>query len=184
MGFWSLLTGAYLGWSIGANDTANVFGTAVLCKALRLSTAAVLCSIFVVIGAVQGGEDGIVTISALSQQSLASATYVAVSAGLAITILATLRLSAPSSQAVVGALIGVGYLEGTLQPAGLLKVFTCWLSAPVAAFILAILLYRLAAIVLNRLTLSIYQQDTMMRLALSGVGCYGAYALGQTTLQM
>ena len=50
-----LSSGLFLGWSLGANDAANVFGTAVGSKMLKFKTAAFLCSIFVVLGAVISG---------------------------------------------------------------------------------------------------------------------------------
>ena len=50
-----LTSGLFLGWSLGANDAANVFGTAVGSRMIRFTTAAVICSVFVVLGAVLGG---------------------------------------------------------------------------------------------------------------------------------
>jgi len=50
-----LSSGLFLGWSLGANDAANVFGSAVGSRMLRFSTAALLCSIFVILGAVSAG---------------------------------------------------------------------------------------------------------------------------------
>ena len=47
-----LTSGLFLGWSLGANDAANVFGTAVGTRMIRFSTAALICSLFVVLGAV------------------------------------------------------------------------------------------------------------------------------------
>ena len=41
----SLLGGIFLGWSLGANDAANVFGTAVSSRMLRFSTAAGLAAV-------------------------------------------------------------------------------------------------------------------------------------------
>lgn len=49
-----LTSGLFLGWSLGANDAANVFGTAVGSRMIRFTTAAVICSVFVVLGAVIG----------------------------------------------------------------------------------------------------------------------------------
>ena len=46
----SLLGGIFLGWSLGANDAANAFGSAVSSKMLRFWTAAVLGAIFVLLG--------------------------------------------------------------------------------------------------------------------------------------
>ena len=46
-----LTSGLFLGWSLGANDAANVFGTAVGTRMIRFSTAAIICSVFVILGA-------------------------------------------------------------------------------------------------------------------------------------
>jgi phosphate/sulfate permease len=40
-----LSSGLFLGWSLGANDAANIFGTAVGTKMLRFGTAAIVGSI-------------------------------------------------------------------------------------------------------------------------------------------
>ena len=53
--FLFLSSGLFLGWSLGANDAANVFGTAVGSRMLRFSTAATVCAVFVVLGAVISG---------------------------------------------------------------------------------------------------------------------------------
>ena len=50
-----LSSGLFLGWSLGANDAANVFGTAVATRMVRFRTAAVVTSVFVILGAVVGG---------------------------------------------------------------------------------------------------------------------------------
>ena len=44
-------SGLFLGWSLGANDAVNVFGTAVGSRLIRFSTAILVCSIFMVLGA-------------------------------------------------------------------------------------------------------------------------------------
>jgi PiT family inorganic phosphate transporter len=50
-----LSSGLFLGWSLGANDAANIFGTAVGTKMIRFRTAAIICSIFIILGAVISG---------------------------------------------------------------------------------------------------------------------------------
>ena len=56
LGFFIFLSsGLFLGWSLGANDAANIFGTAVTSRMLRFRTAAILCAVFVIIGAVISG---------------------------------------------------------------------------------------------------------------------------------
>ena len=46
-----LTSGLFLGWALGANDAANVFGTAVGTRMIRFTTAAVICT---VIGGIPG----------------------------------------------------------------------------------------------------------------------------------
>ena len=47
-----LSSGLFLGWSLGANDAANVFGTAVGTKMVKFRTAAFISSLFNISGAV------------------------------------------------------------------------------------------------------------------------------------
>jgi len=173
-----LLGGIYLGWSLGANDAANVFGTAVTSKMISFFTAAILCAGFVVLGSVLEGEAGIRTISSLSAQSLYTATVTSVGAAVSITLMTMMRIPSSTSQAVVGSIIGVGFFMGGVDLAGLVKVVACWLGTPIGALLIAILLYRLVGSLLNALQPSPYAHDVMMRLGLIAGGAYGAYALG------
>ncbi|HPQ67453.1 MAG TPA: inorganic phosphate transporter, partial [bacterium] len=50
-----LFGGLYLGWGIGANDSANIFGTAVATKIVSYRAATVLIAVFVVLGALVQG---------------------------------------------------------------------------------------------------------------------------------
>ena len=56
MFFFYLTSGLFLGWSLGANDAANIFGTAVGSKMIRFRTAAIIAGIFVIIGATLQGS--------------------------------------------------------------------------------------------------------------------------------
>ena len=60
-----LSSGLFLGWSLGANDAANVFGTAVGTRMVRFGTAAAICSVFVILGAVLGGSGAAHTLGKL-----------------------------------------------------------------------------------------------------------------------
>ena len=64
-----LSSGLFLGWSLGANDAANVFGTSVGSKMVRFKVAAVICSIFLIIGAVAGGAGASHTLGKLGAVS-------------------------------------------------------------------------------------------------------------------
>ena len=61
--------GIFLGWALGANDAANVFGTAVASRIVTYTRACLLCGIAVIIGAALQGEAGIRTLSGLAEQT-------------------------------------------------------------------------------------------------------------------
>ena len=50
-----LFSAVYLGWALGANDTANVFGTGVSNKLIGCRAAVILTADFVIFGAVIEG---------------------------------------------------------------------------------------------------------------------------------
>ena len=58
--------GLFFGWALGANDSANVFGTAVGTRMLRFRTAAILCSGGVILGAVISGAGPTETLGKLA----------------------------------------------------------------------------------------------------------------------
>ena len=116
-----LLGGIFLGWSLGANDAANVFGTAVTSRMLRFWTAAILASAFVILGALLEGQAGIETLKGLTQLTLKQATVCSVGAALTVTIMTILKLPISTSQAVVGAILGIGLLNQQVNGAGLGK---------------------------------------------------------------
>ena len=60
-----LSSGLFLGWTLGANDASNVFGSAVGSKLIRFKQAAIIASIFVVLGAVLQGAGGSHTLGKL-----------------------------------------------------------------------------------------------------------------------
>ncbi|MCB5279732.1 MAG: inorganic phosphate transporter, partial [Candidatus Cloacimonetes bacterium] len=56
MFFFYLLSGLFLGWSLGANDTGNIFGAAVETRMLKFKKAALIAAIFITLGAVLEGS--------------------------------------------------------------------------------------------------------------------------------
>jgi PiT family inorganic phosphate transporter len=174
----SLLGGVFLGWSLGANDASNVFGSAVASKMLRFWTAAILASVFVLIGALLQGQAGIETLKGLTQFTLEQAIVCSVAAATTVTIMTLLGLPVSTSQAVVGAILGIGILNQQLNLSGLGKVVACWLGTPVGAVIIAIVIYRVLAVFYNRLQITLFQSDILIRVSMIAAGSYGAYALG------
>jgi PiT family inorganic phosphate transporter len=174
----SLLGGVFLGWSLGANDASNVFGSAVASRMLKFWTAAVLASVFVLLGALLQGQAGIETLKGLTQFTLEQAVVSSVAAATTVTIMTILGLPVSTSQAVVGAILGIGILNQQLNLAGLGKVVACWFGTPVGAMVIAVIIYKVLAVFYNNLKINLFQSDILIRLAMIAAGSYGAYALG------
>ena len=178
MYYFNLLGGVFLGWSLGANDAANIFGTAVTSRMIRFYQASILAAVFVILGAMLEGAAGMETLSGLGTQSLASATLISISTAIAVTALTLLKLPISTSQAVVGAILGRGLYASDVQFNGLGKVIICWIGTPVGAAIVAFFLYHLLKFIIRKYKISIVTLDGYLRWGLIIAGCYGAYALG------
>ena len=174
----SLLGGVFLGWSLGSNDASNVFGTAVSSRMLKFWIAAVLASIFVVTGAIVSGQAGIETLKGLTSIRLDQAVISSVAAAVTVTIMTLLGLPVSTSQAVVGAIMGIGILNNQINLSGLGKVVACWVGTPIGAVIVSIPLYYMVAAIYNKLNLNLFRSDSLLRFGLIAAGSYGAYALG------
>ena len=175
---YSLLGGIFLGWSLGANDAANVFGTAVSSRMVKFWTAALLAAVFVVAGALVEGQSGIKTLQGLTSFTSEQAIIASVAAAATVSLMTLLSLPVSASQAVVGAIMGIGLLNRQINFAGLGKVVVCWLGTPVGGIVLAIIIYKILAAVANSMNLNIFQADMLLRVCLILAGSYGAYALG------
>ena len=174
----SLLGGIFLGWSLGANDASNVFGPAVSSRMLKFWSAATSASLFVLLGALLQGGSGIHTLKGLTQLSLEYAVVCTVAAALTVTLMTLLRLPISTSQAVVGAILGIALLNRQLNLQGLQKIVACWIGTPFGGAIISITVYKLLAALYNNLRLNLFQSDSLIRICLIGAGLYGAYALG------
>ncbi len=173
-----LIGGIFLGWSLGANDASNIFGTAVTSRMVRFSIAAILTSIFVIVGALLEGQAGMETYNSLTSQDITSAFATTIASAFTVTFMTALRLPVSTSQAVVGAIIGVGLVKSNVNWAGLQKVVLCWIGTPIGAMILAFILYKFISPIYNRIARHIFLRDRVLKISLVIVGSYGAYALG------
>jgi PiT family inorganic phosphate transporter len=174
----SLLGGVFLGWSLGANDASNVFGSAVASRMLKFWTAAILASVFVLLGALLQGQAGIETLKGLTQFTLEQAVVSSVAAATTVTIMTIVGLPVSTSQAVVGAILGIGILNQQINLEGLGKIVSCWFGTPVGAAVIAVIVYKVLAAFYNKLKINLVQSDILIRLSMIVAGSYGAYALG------
>ena len=173
-----LLSGVFLGWSLGANNSANNFGTAVFSQKIRYRTAVILCAVFVIIGALLEGHAGMHTLGGLVEQTADSAFAATLAAALTATLMSVLKLPISTSQAMVGAIIGIGILRGQVNFSGLTKVVIAWVATPVGTIMATLILYPLIGRFLRLLRFNIFTRDLVLKWGLIIAGCYGSYALG------
>ena len=179
-----LTSGIFLGWSLGANDAANVFGTAVGTKMLRFKTAAIITSVFVIIGAVVGGAGASHTLGKLGAvNAIAGSFIVALSAGFTVFWMTKLKIPVSTSQAIVGAIMGWNFFSGMMTDYNsLTKIVSTWVICPLLAAIFAILLYYLFRFALDHLNPHLLEMDMYSRVGLILVGAFGAYSLGANNI--
>ena len=139
-----LSSGLFLGWSLGANDAANIFGTAVGTKMLKFRTAAIIASIGVILGAVFGGTGASKTLTDLGEiNELAGAFMVALSAALAVYWMISNGTPVSTTQAIVGSIVGWNlYSNYPTDTTILLKIISTWIICPVLSGIIAIYVLR------------------------------------------
>ena len=176
--------GVFLGWSLGSNDAANVFGTAVASRMVRYRTAIILIAIFVIAGAFLQGGPGIERVGNLTTveggRSVVTACIACVVAALTVTVMTTLKLPVSATQALAGAVIGMGlFLDpATVRWGAFGKMATCWVFTPIGGAIIAMILYPLLAKALDAMRLGLLARAVVLKIAIIIAGAYGAYALG------
>jgi len=167
-----------MGWALGSNDSANVFGPAVYSRTVRYRTAVILVAVFVIIGALLEGREGMHTLSSLVDQTVQSAFVASLAAALTVTLMSILKLPVSTSQAMVGAILGIGAHVGGLDLGQLTKVVIAWVSTPVGTVLVSVILYPVLAKILESLPITIFTRDRILKIGTLIVGSYGAYALG------
>ena len=179
-----LTSGLFLGWALGANDAANVFGTAVGTRMIRFSTAAAICSVFVVLGAVISGAGTTETLGKLGAiDALPGSFMAALAAALAVYMMTKAGLPVSTTQAIVGAIIGWNLFTDTAtDPTALAKILTTWLICPILAAGFAMALFKATTMALSRVKLHLIRQDAYTRLGLLLAGAFGAYSLGANNI--
>jgi len=184
MFFFFLTSGLFLGWTLGANDAANVFGSAVGSKMIRFKQAAIIASIFVILGAVLQGAGGSHTLGKLgSVDALGGAFTVALAAGFTVFWMTKSKLPVSTTQAVVGAIIGWNLFTGsTTDINSLVKIVTTWIAGPILGGIFAVLLYILLGFALRKTKIHLLSQDAYTKYALIIVGAFGSYSLGANNI--
>lgn len=175
--FFYLLPAIFFGWSLGANDAANIFGTAVSNRVVKYRIATIISAIFILVGAILGGAKGIETISNVTSQSLLSGSISVLSAAITVTVMTYFGVPVSSSQAIVGSIMAVGLIEGGVNWGIITKLVLAWVGTPIGGAIFGYLSYIILSIPFNKIK-SIYVKERVVQIATLVIGAYGAYSLG------
>lgn len=179
-----LSSGLFLGWSLGSNDAANIFGTAVGSRMIRFETAAIICAVFVVLGAVIGGAGAAHGLGKLGAvNAIAGSFMVALSAAVTVFGMTKLGLPVSTTQAVVGGIIGWNLFGGFLTDMNTLsKIVATWVACPLLGALFGGLLYKATNAFLRWAKFHMIRLDSITRIGLILAGAFGAYSLGANNI--
>ncbi|UCD77916.1 MAG: anion permease [Desulfobacterales bacterium] len=180
--FFLLGSGAYVGWNIGANDTANCIGTTVGCGLISFKRAVVLVAVFAILGAMLQGHHVMKTIGKgiVSTDLNYLAVFVAlICSGFLVTLATFFRIPTSTSQAIVGGVVGIGLAAGAdVNFSKFVVIVESWVLCPVLVMLLSFGLMRLIILILTRFeSSSLLFQNAFGWLAIISA-CYVAYSLG------
>ena len=179
-----LSAGLFMGWSLGANDAANIFGTAVGTKMIKFRTAAIIASVFLIIGATVSGAGASQSLGELGQiNAIAGAFTVSAAAAVTVTFMTSKGLPVSTTQAVVGAIIGWNFFSGNkTDPEVIYKIAGTWVFAPILSAIFAMILYFLIKRILSMTKIHVVTLDQYTRYGFVLAGAFGAYSLGANNI--
>lgn len=146
--------GLWMTWGIGANDLANIMSTAMGSRAISVKQALFIAIIFEIAGAFLGGNEvtntirgGIIDTSmiASSQLLIFAMLSVLLAGAVWITLASFLGMPVSITNAIVGALVGVGALMLGFhaihwQKVGYIAI--SWISSPTIAGVFGFLLFN------------------------------------------
>jgi len=179
-----LSSGLFLGWSLGANDASNIFGTAVGTKMLRFSFAATIAGLFIILGSVISGQNTADTLNALGEiNALPAAFSVSLASALAVMLMLKSGISVSISQAIVGGIVGWNVYTGSqTDMETLASICASWVFCPIISGCIAVGLYLLVKKIMHHSKLHILWQDWIVRVGMILTTALGGYALGANNM--
>jgi len=179
-----LTSGLFLGWSLGANDASNVFGSAVGSRMVSFRKAAIIASVFVILGAVIQGAGAAGMLGKLGAVNAVGGSFtVALAAAVTVFLMTKFALPVSTTQAIVGAIIGWNLFTGNQTDGlALTQIVTTWVSGPIIGAVFAIILYMVVKSVKTNSSLHLIRFESYVRKGLIIVGAFGAYSLGANNI--
>ncbi len=179
-----LISGLFLGWSLGANDASNIFGSAVGSKMVSFRRAAIIASIFVILGAVIQGAGASDTLGKLGAVNAIGGSFtVALAAAITVYMMTKFALPVSTTQAIVGAIIGWNFFTlNSTDTKALSQILITWVSGPVIGAVFAILLYIMVKKFKRAARIHLIRFESIIKKGLIIVGAFGAYSLGANNI--
>jgi PiT family inorganic phosphate transporter len=179
-----LTSGLFLGWSLGANDASHVFGSAVGSKMVTFRKAAIIASIFFILGAVLQGSGTSHTLGKLgSVNEIGGSFTLALAAAITIYLMTKFALPISTTQAIVGAIIGWNFFTGNHTDGNVLsKIVAAWIAGPILGALFAILLYILVKWFKKSTRIHLIRFESYVKTGLIVVGAFGSYSLGANNI--
>ena len=179
-----LTSGLFLGWSLGANDASHIFGSAVGSKMVTFRKAAIIASVFFILGAVIQGSGTSHTLSKLGAVDAIGGSFtLALAAAITIYMMTKFALPISTTQAIVGAIIGWNFFTGNhTDSATLEKIVISWIAGPLIGAFFAVLLYIAVKKFKNSAKIHLIRFESYIKTGLIVVGAFGAYSLGANNI--
>ena len=165
------------GMLLGSNDSANIFGLSVEMGILKYRLVTIVAAIFIFLGAILGGRNGIETISNFSDTNMYFAILSTTSAVFTMFILSRLGIPSSSSQAIVGGILGASIINNNVKVNILLRLLVAWVLTPLGGMLFGFLMYKILSVPFNRIK-SIQLRENMIVLFTLIIGAYGSFSLG------
>jgi phosphate/sulfate permease len=151
---------------------------------LSFRKAAVIASVFFILGAVLQGSGTSETIGKLgSVNAVAGSFTVALAAAVTIYMMTKFGLPISTTQAIVGAIIGWNIFTGNQTDSVTLKqMVSSWLAGPLIGAVFAVLLYIIIRQFKKSAKIHLIRFESYVRAGLILVGAFGAYSLGANNI--
>lgn len=147
----AIAAAAYSAYSLGANDVGNAIGVLLNRYPDKVALLALVGGIVLAIGGLTYGKGVVETVGkSITPLDMAGAFSAQLSGAFGIHLFSMLGIPVSTSQAVVGAVIGVGLVKGarSVSKKTIGQIAVGWVLAPSCAALFSVILYRLLGFIL------------------------------------
>ncbi len=176
-----IVAGFYVGWNIGANDTANCIGTPVGSGLISYRKMVYVVAIFVVLGALLQSHNVMKTIGegvVPNPLNMTGVLTAMLSAGVFVTFATFFKVPVSTSQAIVGGVVGAGLSMGNaVNFSKVITIGEVWVISPPLTAIMSFTLYHILSFFLKRVKMVTFWDKLLSYMVILS-GAYVAFSLG------